>query len=184
MDEKIKGVEGPVVKYATWLQQLAQGDSLCREMLRSKEASANEIIDSEQDSSNVCRYPHTIQMLEQLEREGDWNTLVFMARKHMDSDDKYLAVVARRKLALCLSNSEEDNDLQEAAEISSGTSEDAELGIALHIASENPEVGKELLLYAMEVYPENKGQWAALGTTLASHTGDRKLRGLIEDYLE
>ena len=169
----------PVAEYARVLSSMCNGDSVLLEGLTSRNDNARKLTGSD----NVKRYQHTLDLLEHLAEEEEWDQLYEVAERTCNLADQEASTKGKRMLAFCLARSTEDLDKEQAIhfyeELTTtgfAIAEDwAALAILL-IDFAELERAKPIIEQGIEKYPEKQQGFMELGQKLVLKGGDTDFR--------
>jgi predicted MPP superfamily phosphohydrolase len=186
LDQRVQEFQGRISSYANWLLRLAEDNRDFAIELSRREAQSQTLA----RITTIGQYPQTRILMKQLLEEQDWATLESVSLRHLGSTDPEIVVESNRMLALSLAHAEEPSRQEKAAEISSvlatGPSakiDDALLGITLLRNLGRDAQAKELLLFALDRFPDDPQKLLEAGLALAIDTGDKELRKELRNAL-
>ena len=169
-----------VADYGAALAELSQTVDGLRQRLDALEVDARNL--SGIEASWI--FSHTVQMLNDLATKGYWNLLRDQATRHLESPSQRTAKVARRMLALALSNSSERADKQTAVshyqqlhEHGNLAAEDFGNLALLLVDVGDPIEGQAVILRGIAACESRFiDQMASIGHRIVETTGDREFR--------
>src|SRR5262249_26779238 len=161
-------------------------DSLCKAQPELKVRFTEREHDSQMLATVEPQRPlyHTVSLFEQLAADQEWMLLREQAERHANSDDKAIAVLARRMLALSMAKSDEASDKLRAVEIygslvADGAAEPRDQGnlATLLLGAERFDEAKAVILDGIGRYPEDaRDYFVSIGLRIVEVTGDRPFR--------
>lgn len=168
-----------VERYGILLKELSATEPALRQRLEEREVDARALAGVEP----LQPFAHTLALLRDLATDRDWDSLRAQAERHLDSSERTVAIEARRMLAMCLSQSTEESDIQRAAALYMEVCADV-LAIAADLAAlatlltdmDNHGAAKEAVLAGMRRFPDAADRFVAIGQRIVGATGDRAFR--------
>lgn len=168
-----------VERYGILLNELCTADPGLRQKLEEREADARALAGVGPSQA----FAHTLALLRDLATDQDWESLRAQAERHLDSIERTVAIVARRMLALCLSQSTEAAEKVRAIELYNEISAD-ELAVAADFAAlaslqadaDDHEAAKQAILAGIKRFPDAIEGFVAIGQRIVEATGDRAFR--------
>ena len=178
--DRVESLKDRIIGYADWLQEAA----------RASPDLAALLVQQEKQSATLARaidadpFQHTTQLLEAISSDRDWVSLEHCSRRQLGLPG--FENVAKRFLAMALSQSEDPTKRDEAlslavslAEETDATRGDLALAASLLHQADRSEEAKQLVLRALAAQGPN-GALLEIGNRLAMDLGDAELREQLE----
>jgi hypothetical protein len=182
--DRIAAAKDRIVNYAKRLNHLGNTNAEFIRQLQQREVQA-QMLCQRQPQTNT--HNHAIRLLDNLATDADWESLESFSRRYMESKDKHLSFIARRKLILSLAYSDDVEKQNEAADLvarlvdsTDAAIDDYVLAITIFRNLGNDAQAKELLVQCLQRFPNGSIDVFAIGGRLVMDTGDSKLRQLLD----
>jgi hypothetical protein len=167
-------------QYGALLDDLCGAQAELKARLAEREMDAKMLAAAEPHGS----FSYTVSLFEQLAAEQAWDLLREQAERHVTSDDRTIAIPARRMLALSLAQSDETDDRDRAVEIyrsliAETVAEARDMGnlATLLIAAGRFDEARATVLDGMERFPaDTREYFVSIGLRIVEATGDRAFR--------
>lgn len=176
-----------IVQYGAALAEAIKSDGELNARLAALEKDARSIA----ATASTSGFSHTISLLQDIARDGDWVQLREQASRHLSAGDEHLAREATRLLALGLSHSNERADKEQAIDLyesiasdQRAEANDAAVHVTLLSEIGRYEKAKKTLLAAIEKYPDRGVAFSEIGQRIVEATGDREFRDQISTALK
>jgi hypothetical protein len=184
LTQRVAALAEPIVGYAGLLQRLAQSnEDFATELKRRTDQT--EVLCKQYARTDEMHF--TTSLLDDLARDGDWESLETFARRYACSSDGKVALVARRRLAFVLGQSDEPNKQREGLSVASELASSPEsvpgdyaLAVSICHRIGDDQGAKELLLTSLGRFPEASSELFEVGYRLVIDTGDVDLRQRLD----
>ncbi|MGF1517457.1 MAG: metallophosphoesterase family protein [Nodosilinea sp.] len=166
-------------QFGTLLTEICAKDENVRNRIAACEADARALAGIEP----VKSFTHTLVLFQELAAEKEWDLLRQQAERYLANTDAEVAIVARRMMALAMSQSEHYKDRQQGAAIykdliNEGNAKAADIAFqaSLLLQLGNTDEAKEVVFTGIRCFPEATNGYIAIGQKIVEATGDRNFR--------
>ena len=175
---------GPIISYVDKLRAIYENDARLLRQLIMRNSDALTLA----ASAAAEPFQHTLNLLDDLHAAGDWETLREHAERCSRLDNERASNEGKRMVALCLAQSSEQTDLQQAirhyreltASSRAKPGDWAALATLLKDCGEHDQA-KIAVLQGIRAFPKNSQGFAEIGMQVVAVTGDIQFRDQLRE---